>query len=199
MTIASRCGIMPHTGLLDRRVRKTRSDVCFGNQKFVRMKLSSDKEIESSRFVIRPNCSISWRDTKIFVISLAILSIGIAIVFAIQGLWVILPFAGAEVLSLAGVLYWISIKTRECEVISIDHECVRIESGRDHATQLHELQTAWTSVQLYPPAPPTQHGRLVMKSKGKEYEVGAFLNEDERKSLATSINNALAEKLIYRN
>jgi len=170
-----------------------------GNQKFLRMKLSLDKEIELSRFVIRPNCSMSWRDTKIFVASLAILSIGIALVFAMQGLWVILPFAGAEVLSLAGILYWISIKTRECEVISIDHEYVRIESGRDRATQLYELQTAWTSVQLYPPAPPTQYGRLVMKSKGKEYEVGAFLNEDERKSLASSIKSALTDKLNYSN
>jgi uncharacterized membrane protein len=34
-----------------------------------------------------------------------------------------------------------------------------------------------------------------MKSKGIEYEVGAFLNEDERKSLASSIKNALAEKI----
>ena len=169
--------------------------VSLQTRSFLRMKLSSDNEPASSRFVIRPNCSMSWRDTKVFVSSLAILSIGIAVVFAIQGLWVILPFAGAEVLSLAGVLYWISIKTRECEVISIDQDRVRIESGRDHATCLHELQTAWTSVQLYPPAPPTQHGRLVMKSKGIEYEVGAFLNEDERKSLASSIKNALAEKI----
>lgn len=139
---------------------------------------------------------MSWRDTKIFVASLAILSLGIAIVFAIQGLWIILPFAGAEILALAGAHYWISVKTRECEVISIDENCVRIESGRDRAIKSHELQTAWTSVMLYPPAPPTQHGRLVMRSKGKEYEVGAFLNEDERKSLASSIRTALNSNTI---
>jgi len=38
-----------------------------------------------------------------------------------------------------------------------------------------------------------------MKSKGKEYEVGAFLNEDERKSLASSIKSALTDKLNYSN
>ena len=159
------------------------------------MRVDSGEALATSRFVVRPNCSMSWRDTKIFVASLAILSVGIGIVFALQGLWIILPFAGAEILALGGALYWISIQTRVCEVISIDERCVRIETGRDRATQSHELQTAWTSVKLYPPAPPTQHGRLVMRSKGKEYEVGAFLNEDERKSLASSIRTALTQSI----
>ena len=152
--------------------------------------MSLDTQAEQSRFVVRPNCSMSWRENQILVASLAIISFGIAGGFAVQGLWVILPFAGAEMLFLLGVLYWCSLKATEREVISIDTDKVLIETGRDRARESHQLQRAWTSVELYPPVPPGR-GRLVMRSKGKEYEVGACLTEEERKSLAHSIKQAL--------
>lgn len=49
-----------------------------------------------SRFVVTPNCSMSWRENKVLVAGLAIVSFGIAGAFAMRGLWVILPFAGIE-------------------------------------------------------------------------------------------------------
>ena len=154
--------------------------------------MSLDTEPALFRFVVRPNCSMSWRENQILIASLAIISLGIASGFAAQGLWVILPFAGAEILFLFGVLYWCSLKTTQCEVISINSDSVLIEKGRDRAKQSHELQRAWTSVELYPPIPP-KRGRLVMRSKGKEYEVGACLTEEERKGLAQSIKHALTQ------
>ena len=156
--------------------------------------MSLDTEPAYSRFVVRPNCSMSWRDNQILIASLAIISFGLAAGFAMQGLWVILPFAGAEILFLFGALYWCSLKTAQCEVISINEDNVLIESGRDRAMQSHKLQRAWTSVELYPPVPP-QRSRLVMRSKGKEYEIGACLTEEERKSLAQSIKQALIQKV----
>ncbi|MEM7304574.1 MAG: DUF2244 domain-containing protein [Pseudomonadota bacterium] len=152
--------------------------------------MSFDSEPVLSRFVVKPNCSMSWRENQILVASLAIISFGIAGGFAMQGLWVILPFVGAEILFLFGVLYWCSLKATEREVISINTDNVLIETGRDRAKKSHQLQRAWTKVELYPPMPP-ERGRLVMRSMGKEYEIGACLTEEERKSLAHSIKQAL--------
>ena len=133
---------------------------------------------------------MSWRENQILVASLAIISFGIAGGFAVQGLWVILPFAGAEILFLFGVLYWCSLKATEREVISIDTDNVLIETGRDRARHSYRLQRAWTTVELQAPVPPGR-GKLVMRSKGKEYEIGACLTEEERNSLAQSLKQAL--------
>ena len=154
--------------------------------------MSPESQPELSRFVVRPNCSMSWRENQILIASLAVISFGIAGGFAVQGLWVILPLAGAEILFLYGVLYSCSLKATEREVISNDTDKVLIETGRDRARQSHQLQRAWTTVELRPPAHP-QRGRLVMRSKGKEYEIGACLTEEERKSLAHSIKQALVK------
>lgn len=146
---------------------------------------------EGSRFVVTPNCSMSWRGNKILVVSLAIISFGIAGAFAMRGLWVILPFAGLEMLMLTAILYWCCLRATQCEVISIDADNIQIEVGRNKARQRHSFQRAWTKVELCPPTRPHLQSRLVMRSKGKELEIGACLTEEERRSLAASLNQAL--------
>jgi uncharacterized membrane protein len=144
-----------------------------------------------STFVVSPNYSMTWRENKIFIASLAVVSFSIAGGFALQGLWLILPFAGLEMIMLWGILYWSSLRATRCEVISIDADNVKVEVGRNKMRHLHSFQRAWTRVELYPPARPHWQSRLVMRSKGKELEIGACLNDEERKTLAASIRKAL--------
>jgi len=144
-----------------------------------------------STFVVSPNYSMTWRENKIFIASLAVVSFSIAGGFALQGLWLILPFAGLEMIMLWGILYWSSLRATQCEVISIDADNVKVEVGRNKMRHLHSFQRAWTRVELYPPARPHWQSRLVMRSKGKELEIGACLNDEERKTLAASIRKAL--------
>ncbi len=134
---------------------------------------------------------MSWRENKILVASLAIVCFGIAGAFAMRGLWVILPFAGLEIIMLTGILYWSSLRASRCEVISIDADNITVEVGRKKMRHLHKFQRAWTSVELYPPAVPNRQSRLVVRSKGEELEIGACLTEQERKGLAASIKKAL--------
>jgi len=144
-----------------------------------------------SRFVVTPNNSMSWRENKILLASLATVSFGIAGVFAMRGLWLILPFAGLEIIMLTGILYWCGLRADWCEVISIDADNVTVEVGRKKTRQLHKFQRAWMSVEMYPPTMRNRQSRLVMRSKGKELEIGACLTELERESLAASIKKAL--------
>lgn len=144
-----------------------------------------------SRFVVMPNCSMSWQENKVFVASLAFISFSIAGGFALQGLWVILPFAGLEILALTGVLYWTGLQATHREVISIEADNVHVEVGRRNSRQVYEFQRAWTKIELCPPTLPNRRSRLVMRSKGKELEIGACLTEQERKELAASLRKAL--------
>ena len=150
-------------------------------------------EQRCAQFIVTPNCSMSWRANKIVVASLAVISFGIAGIFALQGLWVILPFVGFEIAFLTLVLYWCCLRTSRCEVISIDADTIQIEVGRKRAQQLHTFQRAWTRVLCKPPTRAGERGCLVMRSKGVELEIGSCLSERERQDLAASIQQTLAK------
>ena len=153
---------------------------------------TTNKEVFAS-FVVMPNCSMSWQENKVFVASLAFISFSIAGFFALQGYWVILPFAGLEILMLTGILYWTGIQATHREVISIRDDIIHIEVGRKKSRQEYEFQRAWTKIELRPPALPSRHTRLVMRSKGKELEIGACLTEQERDELAASLRAAILQ------
>ena len=55
--------------------------------------------------MIRPNCSLPWRGTVRFYLGIVIVSLGIAAAFAMKGIWLILPFAGLEMVALGAALY----------------------------------------------------------------------------------------------
>ena len=60
-------------------------------------------EGDFKEFIIRPNSSLSWRGNKIFFFILFSISFIIAISFAMVGMWMIIPFAGLEMLLLGSV------------------------------------------------------------------------------------------------
>ena len=92
-----------------------------------------------AQFVVRPNRSLSWSGNKLFIATLAVVSFGIAGAFASVGMWMILPFAGLEMAALTLGLYLCSVKTRGCEVISIDGDHVQVEVGRNRP---HDTEAA---------------------------------------------------------
>ena len=51
------------------------------------------------RFVILPNCSISWRVLVLFYLLTCVLALSIGLLFLSAGLWLILPFSGLEMLA----------------------------------------------------------------------------------------------------
>jgi uncharacterized membrane protein len=58
---------------------------------------------------VKRNCSISPQGLALVFAALAALTIGIAVAFAALGAWLILPFAGLEVLVL-GAAFWITAR-----------------------------------------------------------------------------------------
>ena len=62
-------------------------------------------------------------------------------------------------------------------------------SGREHAC----FHPYWTHVRLEPGAWPGWPSRLLLGSHGREVEVGAFLNEDERQVLARRLTELLRD------
>lgn len=147
------------------------------------------------RFILRPNRSLSWRGSLLFYFSLLIISSGIAIGLALLGLWLVLPFAGLEMLALGIGLYVVACRCYECEVISINGDSIRIERGRDYPREQWTLGRMWARVVLERCPREWYPSRLLIRSHGRSVEVGRFLDEEERQRLADELTRSLRPAL----
>ena len=149
-----------------------------------------------AQFVVKRNQSLSWRANKLFIFFIALLTLGIAGIFALQGMWLILPFAGLEVMALTIGLYICSLHCRDREVITINDEKVSIESGRGKPKQSCQFERAWLNVVLKKPVIQGYPSQLLLCSKGMEIEIGKYLTNKERKSLAETLVAVLEKPLV---
>lgn len=118
--------------------------------------------------------------------------------FAIQGFWMILPFAGLELAALAWATYVVADAGFRCEVVSLNATHVVVEKGRlRRGASLRggpesrvSLPRAWVKVALeerrdwYPK-------RLMLSASGTSIELGVFLAEEEKTELAEQLNGLL--------
>ncbi|MFA7388188.1 MAG: DUF2244 domain-containing protein [Thiohalobacteraceae bacterium] len=139
--------------------------------------------------VIRPNCSLSWRGTLTVFCSISLVSLAIALGFASLGLWMVLPFAGLELGLLGYALWRCARRSQVREVISIHGGEIAVQRGCRMPEETTCLQRGWARVEL---ARPTYRGypsRLLIRSHGREVEVGGCLNEAERRRLAEDLRH----------
>jgi uncharacterized membrane protein len=153
------------------------------------------------RLVISPNRSLSWRQSMWFVAAVAVFLLAISAVFAVRGFWLIFPFAGIEVLLLAYATHRVVYASYRCQVVSIDTSQVVVEKGHQRGVDSPRggpetsasLPRAWVRVELekrvswYP-------RRLLLSASGNHVELGEFLTDDEKKTLAGELKRLLAKK-----
>lgn len=143
------------------------------------------------RIVVRPNRSLTRRQLQLVFLVIAGICLSIASVFAVLGMWPVLPFAGAEVIAVGIGFYLSAVSGRETEVVSVNSDEVAVEKGRNRLTQRWVTQRAWAQIRLLPPRIRWYPTRLVIRSHGNEVELGAFLNEDERLQLAGTLRDVI--------
>ena len=142
-------------------------------------------------FVIRPNCSLTWRGNLWLLAGFCVVSFGIAGFFAFLGLWLVLPFAGLEMVALALALYLCAWRAQLTEVVWLDGDRLRIEIGRRGPEKQHEFDRHWVRVLLLPASAGFRRSRLMLRSHGRQLEIGACLPEEERRDLAAALRQAL--------
>ena len=142
-------------------------------------------------FVIAPNQSMSWKELLWAYCCIAGVSLAIAIYFWVRGLTLVLPFSGLELLALGAALYITAWRGGAREVITITVDSVHVETGRDRPQLRHDFQRYWTRVVLRRPWVVWYPSKLLLCSRGREIEVGRFLNEEERRGLAEVLRSAI--------
>ena len=151
----------------------------------------SDSGEAKRGFVVMPNKAMPWHKLVCIYSIIASFTIGVALGFFFQGLTLVLPFAGLEVVALGVVLYISAWRGGVKEVISVTGDKIRIEIGHDSPEQCYELKRVWAQVVLERSWNNWYPSHLLIRSHGEQVEIGRFLNEAERQGLAKELQKAL--------
>ena len=144
-------------------------------------------EGDFKEFIIRPNSSLSWRGNKIFFFMLFFVSFILAISFAMVGMWMILPFAGLEMLLLGSALTYCYVKNSQCEIVKIDEKKVSVALINMRSKKVFDCNKYWAQFVLDKPRINGYPHKLLLRSAGREMEIGALLTDDERIKLANML------------
>jgi len=151
----------------------------------------SSPDNAGSGFVIKPNQAMSWQALMLVYTGIAAVTLTIGVSFYLIGLTLILPFSGIEVLALGVALYITAWRGGIKEVILIDRDTIVVERGRKHPESREIFQRAWAKVVLERSWNSWYPDRLIIRSHGRQLEIGRFLNEQERQGLAIELDKAL--------
>lgn len=147
------------------------------------------------QFLIRPNGSLDWSGMKWLFGLLACGVMAVGAFFASIGAWLVLPFAGLEILVMGAGIYasarWSAVR----EVIEIGEKSLRISRGMRRPTQVQELPRHWTRVSLCKDPRGWYPSRLLLVCHGRGYEIGSTLVESERLQLAADLGDQLRFRL----
>jgi len=144
------------------------------------------------RWMIKRNCSASPLQLAGVFASIAALSFAFGVLFAAQGLWLVLPFVGIELLAVAFLCYGRR---------AADFERIEIGGG---AVEIEQVERGRRTVRRLP-APRTQVGwerlgrtgrvTVWLAAGDKRIEVGRHLPGARRVQLAEELNKALRRPL----
>lgn len=151
-----------------------------------------ERDDEHATFVLKPNPVPDWRQVKVFYALVGGTSLLVGGSFAVMGLWPILPFAGVEVLLLGWALYQTARKAQIQEVVQVRRDVIEIARGRCSAEQSWCLRSAWARVHLVRPRHRNYPSRLLITAGKERVEIGRFLLEHERQTLARELRVAVA-------
>lgn len=141
------------------------------------------------RLTIRRNCSISPRALWLLLAAMAGVSFGIGTGFAVFGAWVILPFAGLEMVALTAAFYCMSRHAGDYEKFVEEQGALKVEIRDAGNTHAYEFNPYWARlvVQKRGPRP-----RLALRSHGRELEIGRHLTDEGRLELAAVLGHRLS-------
>lgn len=150
-----------------------------------------DSTIGQGHIVVCPNRSAHWQRTKLWLWCISTVALLISVGFALAGLWLILPFAGFEVMALVFLTSWVAHQCHRQQVIYIDDGRVLVEKGRHAPKVSWEAELFWARLVVDPPVYRGHPNKLFLRSKQQKIEIGEFLNEQDKKRLVAELRGMI--------
>jgi uncharacterized membrane protein len=132
--------------------------------------------------VLKRNCSMSPAELASVFAALAVLVLAIGAGFAAVGAWLVLPFAGLEVLLLVAAYLLYARRAADYEKIELDSGRLTVEIAQGARTARYELEGARVAV---------EEGRVVVRDAQEEVEIGRHLGPEARAQFAAELEKKL--------
>ena len=132
---------------------------------------------------IRPN---SASNRKALLVCVCFLSFSVAlicIISALLGAWLVLPFAGLEIMVLAVGALLASSHATDVDSLVISRNFVHLTTRRRSNQSVTSFVRCWTRVRLIPGRTAHEPSRLVIDSQGRYRQIGEHLMESARRKL----------------
>lgn len=144
--------------------------------------------------VARPNRSLSSKGMIHVVCGISAFSLIVAIGFSLAGAWLVLPFAGLELVALAFAFYYMHLHADDYESITITGDQLAVEKRHYNNISQIVFNRYWARVQLR--ELPSGDQSLLLRSHGKEVEFGRHLmSNDQRLDLAQQLKQRVGRVL----
>lgn len=140
--------------------------------------------------IARRNDSLSPAGRNVVLASFVLVSLAVSVPFALQGAWLILPFAGAELLALWMAFRIFARHAGDFESISIDGDRVVIEQSVTGRVMRHEMNRYWARI-VYQPGGFGRATLLAVRSHGRQIEFGRHLSDQQRGAVARTLQDRL--------
>ena len=160
------------------------------------MAVFQEQDSGGCRFELRPNCALSWRGTKYLIWFFTACFAAVAGYFTALGAWLVLPFAGLELVVLVAGFYLSALAGHTREVVEIEGPVLRVMRGRRRLEEIGSFPANWTQVALRRDPRGWYPSRLLLCCHGKGLEIATKLVEEERAELAASLQDILDFRLL---
>jgi uncharacterized membrane protein len=138
-------------------------------------------------WILKRNCSLTPRQSAAAYALLCTGSFGIALVFLLQGIWIVLAFSIVEMAAVGWALLHYARHALDVERIALTERSLvveRIDAGRHSQFQLDPVRTRV--------APPLRRRKLILlESPGASVEIGSYVSESIRQQVAQELARAM--------
>ncbi|MSP99051.1 MAG: DUF2244 domain-containing protein [Methylotenera sp.] len=152
------------------------------------------------KIIARPNNSLSPDDSIKLLAAIASVALLIALGFARIGAWLVLPFAGLEILAFAYAFHVIYMHADDFESITIEDDRVVVEKRNYKESTTTVFQRYWVQVnvrEMMRVKGGQGKSGLFISSHGNEVEFGGnFINDEQRTQLASELRKKILIKLV---
>ena len=134
--------------------------------------------------LLKRNCSISPAGLAGVFVALALIVLAIGTGFAIAGAWLVLPFAGLEVLLLVAAYLAYARRAADYERIELQSGRLTVEVAEAHKTSRYEMEARRARVVL-------ENERVLLRSAEEQLELGRHLDAHGRAEFAAELQKRL--------
>jgi len=143
------------------------------------------------KIIARPSNSLSPEGSVKLLGAIIVVVLLVALVFTQMGAWLVLPFAGMEIVAFAYTFYYIYLHSGDFESITIENDNVVVEKRNYKESTTIVFQRYWAQVNVR-----EVNGKsgLFISSHGKEVEFGRnFINDGQRTLLVRELRQKIKD------